>query len=317
MARELALRGCEVVLFEDSSQRPASSVAAGLLQIAGGRISRKHLELRQACWNHYPGFLQSLGLKFRRLPLVRLARGLPGAGAFASTLLGLGIEAKAYPPEELRREYLGSAHGELAGGAVMEVGAVEPRLLLSALRATLSGLGVTFQQRRIVSLGEGKALDENGHRWVGETVILACGAGLPKLWCPDWNFRLEPGEGAEFEGQHTIECAVEAPWLGQLFVPRAGGWRGHGDVAALVGLRGEELWRASAVRAFTPDGLPVVGEVSQGVHVLGGLGRNGLLTAPLFARGLVESLLQEETPPWLRVFAPERSGIGVRRGWSR
>lgn len=318
MARELALRGYKVILFEDSSSRPAaSSIAAGLLQVAGGRISRKHLRLRQASWSYYSGFLHSLGLEARRLPLVRLARSLPAADAFASTLLGFGIKAKAYSSEELRREYLGSGRYEIAGGAVMEVGAIEPDLLLSALRATLSCLSVTFQERKIVSLGEGKALDQRGHIWMGRAVILACGSGLPELWRPGWNFRLEPGEGAEFAGRHDLDCAVEAPWLARLFVPRRSGWRGHGDISELLELSGKELWRESATRAFTPDGLPVVGEVRPGVHVLGGLGRNGLLTAPFLARALVDSLVEAETPPWLRTFGPERPEIEVKRTWSR
>jgi glycine/D-amino acid oxidase-like deaminating enzyme len=67
-----------------------------------------------------------------------------------------------------------------------------------------------------------------------------------------------------------------------------------------------------------PDGLPLAGRLSStGAYILGGLGRNGLLTAPLLARGLAQQVATGQAPDWLLPFAPERDGIGRLRPWSK
>ncbi len=318
VARELRRLGNDVWLFEDPAHLPATSVAVGLLQVAGGRISTHHLKLRQACWNAYPSFLQSLGLKMRLSRHHRLAQSLASASGFASTLRGLGLEVEAASSETLRKSGLPLSGQAGEGAAVMEVGLIEPGKLLKALRSELNDLGVAWHRQRVERVEGTSLVDSCGKVWSGDAVVLACGAGLGRFWSPGWSLRLEFGEVSEFRGEHCLgDISVEAPWLEQLWVPKPNGWRSLGDAGSLLGLQGEELWRESGIRAFTPDGLPVVGEVCEGVYVLGALGRNGLLTAPLLAQTLAELICTGLRPGWLDSFVPSRPHVGSRRSWSR
>lgn len=52
----------------------------------------------------------------------------------------------------------------------------------------------------------------------------------------------------------------------------------------------------TAVRATTPDRLPVAGELEPGLHVLGGLGSRGFCVAPLLAEHVVAQALQAPSP---------------------
>lgn len=73
----------------------------------------------------------------------------------------------------------------------------------------------------------------------------------------------------------------------------------------------------AAVRATTPDRLPLVGAVAQpGLSVLTGLGSRGLVTAPLMAELLVSGLMEEPLPVETDVAAalrPGRFGERLRR----
>lgn len=291
-------------------------MAAGLLQLVGGRISRRHLELRRACWQYYPSFLESLGLPFSTLLLLRLARKLESARGFASTLRGLGVESRVCARQELEEEFAIRLDDAVASAALMEVGAVRPGALLSRLKEDLEQAGARFYYRRVMAVGEGYLYDQTGQRWSGRAAVLACGAGLSELWRPGWSLRLEPGEGAEYRATHRPECAVEAPWLGQLFVPQEGGWRSHGELSVMA-LSGRRRWRAEAVRAFAPDGLPMAGQMGPRTYLLGGLGRNGLLTAPYLAKELARSLASGQLSLALEPFDPLRPRIGDKRDWSR
>lgn len=316
LARELTALGYQVVLFEDPNQSAASGVAAGLLQLAGGRISRRHLDLRRACWEDYPSFLEGLGLSFSTRLLLRLAQKMESAGGFASTLRGLGLESRVWGRQELDKKFTIRLDRTVAGAALMEVATVHPGALLSRLKGELELAGARFCSRAVVTVGEGYLNDQTGQRWSGRAVILACGAGLCELWRPGWSLRLEPGEGAEYRAENRPGCAVEAPWLGQLFVPHEGGWRSHGELSVMA-LPGRQQWRAAAVRAFAPDGLPMAGQVGPRTYLLGGLGRNGLLTAPYLAKELARSLTSGQLSLALEPFDPLRPGIGAKRAWSR
>ena len=316
MTRELLLCGSRVTLLEDPSQRAATAVAAGLLQLAGGRISSAHLQLRRACWDAYPAFLESLGLELSPGRHVRLAKSFSSAEGFASTLRGLDIDVHTLSATEFQEQGL-TLHGLSYRGAVMmEAGRVEPDVLMEVLERELERLGCERAECRVVRLERHGVVDAQERLWRGDAVVLACGAGMPELWSPEWSFRLEPGEVCVFEGEATCGLSVEAPWSGQLLVPNGSGWRSVAGAESLLGFSGRVLWRAAAVRAFAPDGLPIAGQVREGVYVLGGLGRNGLLTAPLLAQALVKNLNHEPTPDWFKNFAPDRSRIGERRVWS-
>jgi tRNA 5-methylaminomethyl-2-thiouridine biosynthesis bifunctional protein len=65
----------------------------------------------------------------------------------------------------------------------------------------------------------------------------------------------------------------------------------------------------AAVRATTPDRLPVAGRVEEGLYVLGGLGSRGFCLAPLLAEHVTAQVLQRPSPLGAGLaqrFAPSR-----------
>lgn len=67
------------------------------------------------------------------------------------------------------------------------------------------------------------------------------------------------------------------------------------ELAARVEASGPTRSR-TAVRATTPDRLPVAGELAPGLYVLGGLGSRGFCAAPLLAEHIVAQALRTPSP---------------------
>lgn len=61
-------------------------------------------------------------------------------------------------------------------------------------------------------------------------------------------------------------------------------------------VQGRARGRRAAVRATTPDRLPVVGRLAEGLYVLGGLGSRGFCIAPLMAEHLAAMILGRPSP---------------------
>lgn len=61
-------------------------------------------------------------------------------------------------------------------------------------------------------------------------------------------------------------------------------------------VQGRARGRRAAVRATTPDRLPVVGRLADGLYVLGGLGSRGFCIAPLMAEHLAAMILGRPSP---------------------
>ncbi|MDB5453908.1 MAG: FAD-dependent cmnm(5)s(2)U34 oxidoreductase, partial [Caulobacteraceae bacterium] len=57
-----------------------------------------------------------------------------------------------------------------------------------------------------------------------------------------------------------------------------------------------DLQGRAAIRAVTPDRLPLAGSLGDGLHILGGLGSRGFTTAPLLAEHLVAEMLSLPSP---------------------
>lgn len=320
LARELALRGWRVTVLRDPQSRPASSVAAGLLQVAGGRISRTHLALRQACLAYYSEFLQSLPgcLTLTGRGHLRLAGDDASRASFAATLRGLGVPAQILAAEQCP---------ELTGcqGAVwLDDRRLDPARLLTALEQSLQSLGARMEEAAVSRVEPGHLVDSRGVRREASCVALACGAGLARLYRPGWSFQEEEGWGAAYRGSLALGSSLEA--AGQTLVPvsshewRVGGdapWQDDPPIRRWVGWEGAEIWRARGVRLKAPDGLPLAGRAGQGLYLLGGLGRNGLLTAPLLAKALAETIAGGPAPSWLPALSPLRARVAERRAWSR
>jgi tRNA 5-methylaminomethyl-2-thiouridine biosynthesis bifunctional protein len=169
-----------------------------------------------------------------------------------------------------------------------------------------------------------------------EVVCLATGADLAALW-PD--APIEP-----VRGQLSWAAGVTAPAVawGAYVAPTPGGMmfgathdrgdrgadRRAGDdarnLAALAArlprlaaqLEPSRLESRAAVRATTPDRLPLAGEVAPGLFVLGGFGARGFALAPLLAEHLAAAALGAPSPlprALAGVVAPGRFAERARR----
>ncbi len=313
-----------VTLLSDPNQPTASRAAGGLLQVAGSRLSASHLKLRQACWAYYPDFLDALPgpVLLRRDGHLRLGGSVTARQGYLSTLKGLGVRGEVWSQDRLDRDTGGAVTAE--GAVWLADAALDPEHLLDVLDTALQTGNVRRVSAQVTRVEAHRVGDREGQVWSADLVVLACGAGLSNL-SPDqdWGYREEPGWGAVFAGRLPFGCSLEG--AGQTLVPTDTGWRLAGSqdwsdpppLRSLVAWEGEETARRSGSRCTAPDGLPVAGRRADGVYLLGGLGRNGLLTAPLLARGLAATMLGAEPADWLLPFAPGRPGIGEHKKWAR
>ena len=311
LARELALLGHNVTLLDDNTNTSASRTAAGLLQVAGGRLSRGHLRLRQDCRDYYAGFLSTLpgAPELRHQPHLKIASNSAYRASFASTLRGLGVAATELPERQ---------------AVALPDASIDPEILLEALSNHCRELGVARASGRLVVWTSGVGIDATGKAWNSDLTVLCCGAGLPALHRPEWSYRLEEGWGASYQGDLRLDVSLEAE--GQIVVShsrsrwKVGGseaWGEEPPIRLHVPWTGHEVDRLHAVRCKAPDGMPVVGQLNERLYVLGGLGRNGLLTAPLLAQALAARIAGTVAPEWLALLSPGRKRIGEKRLWSK
>jgi len=67
--------------------------------------------------------------------------------------------------------------------------------------------------------------------------------------------------------------------------------------------------RRVAVRATTPDRLPVCGMLDEGLYILGGMGSRGFCASPLLAEHLAATVCKTPSPlpaGWVARLSPER-----------
>jgi tRNA 5-methylaminomethyl-2-thiouridine biosynthesis bifunctional protein len=172
-----------------------------------------------------------------------------------------------------------------------------------------------------------------------EIVCLAAGAGLAALW-PAAPIEAVRGQLSWAEG---VAAAPAAAW-GAYAAPMRGGLmfgatHDRGDAVAdprpaddarnlaalaerlpqlAARLEGVRLAARAAIRATTPDRLPIAGEIAPGLFVLGGFGARGFALAPLLAEHLAAAALGAPSPlpaPLARVVLPGRfAERAARRG---
>ncbi len=185
-----------------------------------------------------------------------------------------------------------------AGGLLFEDGlVVEPALVLQAWAPIVD-------PRPVVSAGGGVLTFAGGEEAGFDAIVLACGYGAGAL-CPTLGLTPVRGQASLAEdidsGVATAFGAYAIPTrTGVLF----GATHDRGDTltdvrpadhqrnltAVAVGrphlaaaLQSLPLAGRAALRATTPDRLPIAGEVAPGLFVLTGLGSRGFTTAPLLA----------------------------------
>jgi thiazole synthase len=152
-ARELAMTGRSVVVFDPAPERAASNVAAGMLSPWAEPVDDPEvLQMRERALSLYPDWVGSLegetGFRpdFARSGTVYLGempephREVPGAHALS--------------PAELREATPGLVAERAAEGgvAIDGEGYVDPRTLMEALRASCLRLGVRFRREAVLDL---------------------------------------------------------------------------------------------------------------------------------------------------------------------
>lgn len=205
---------------------------------------------------------------------------------------------------------------------------VEPAAILQAWR----GHALAAEAGRLEPAGDAwRILDPDG-RTIGEAdaVVVASGWGAKAL-CPDLPLSPVRGQATVASG---LSLAVPVAWGGYA-APAPGGLlfgATHDRAEASTDARAEddrrnlESLRAvlphlaarleaarrqgrAAVRAVTPDRLPLGGEVAPGLFVLTGLGSRGFCLAPLLAEHLAALVTGAPTPvpaPFADLVAPSR-----------
>jgi glycine oxidase len=231
---------------------------------------------------------------------------------------------------------------ELAGALWFEADAtLEPRALLSALRIAAEKRGAEFRSgsfvKRIAEQG-GRAVGvelDDGSLVSGSHVVLAAGSWTSLLTNSEATApmpRVVPARG------QIVELKTSAPVLESVvfgpdcyLVPRADGRLLIGSTLEFVGFRREVTAGAvakllaaairlvpaladaelsaswSSFRPYTSDELPLLGpSTTEGLILMSGHYRNGILLAPISAQIVASCVLGEKPPLDLAPFSPNR-----------
>lgn len=232
---------------------------------------------------------------------------------------------------------------ELSGALWFEADAtLEPRALLSALRISAEKRGAEFRSGSFVKrIAEhsGRAVGvelDDGSLVPGSHVVLAAGSWTSLLANSEHESkmpRVVPARG------QIVELKTSAPLLDAVvfgpdcyLVPRADGRLLIGSTLEFVGFRREVTAGAvakllaaairlvpaladaelsaswSSFRPYTSDELPLLGpSATEGLILMSGHYRNGILLAPISAQIVAGCVLGEKPPLALAPFAPNRA----------
>lgn len=337
VALRLQDEGAEVTLADPAPLGGnASGVAAGMLapafEAALDPISVGHFALLKAARDLWPELVA-------RLPGYAVALDFSGAmwvgdepsnAATLARLSALGAQAERLGASEAERLSPGLSAPE---GAIYtpEDWALEPRQMLSAMRAAFEAAGGVVQPTAVRQWQSAEAILADGEIVRADVLILATGhAAHGMAEAPPELNALSPikGQVAQFRaGPPATGPVVRGE--GVYLVPRSPGpvagatmQAGANDLeveataidrlkAAAAKLFPElastPTHGAAGVRAATPDGLPLVGPSRiAGLRLAVGVRRNGWLLAPLIAEIVAEQLAGGTGGRWARLFGPGR-----------
>jgi glycine oxidase len=261
----------------------------------------------------------------------------------ATYLAKLDRDVERLTGRELRR--LEPAIGPDVRGGLSVPGdlAVDNRALLAALRSAVERSGVRIVRSRAERVAAGWVELDGGERLDADAVLIAAGAhsralhaGLTGLVRPVKGeiLRLRHRPGALPPPRRTVRAVVDGRPV--YAVPRDGGGLVIGatqyetgfDTEPTVGgvrdlLRSAErvlpgvteyalVEVAAGLRPGTPDNLPLIGALPDGVLVATGHGRNGMLLAPITAATVLARLVGAPVPSASAVADPARlTGTGL------
>lgn len=212
---------------------------------------------------------------------------------------------------------------------------VDPGRFVHALGRAVEERGATIHTNDVLdvanSAGGVKVSTAGGDVLTADAAVVATGAWLSRLLGRQLRVPVAAGRG------YSFTVPVDRPLVGPIYLPDArvactpyqGALRVSGTmefrdphdgvvterVGAIVasasplleGVRWAErndVWVGP--RPVTPDGRPLIGEVSRGVYVAGGHGMWGLAHGPVTGRLLAEHITTGKQPEALREFNPLR-----------
>jgi glycine oxidase len=340
LALELAERGLDVVVLERSIPgAEASSAAGGILGAqaeAPGPGAFLELALAsRALWRELAPRLGEVG--YRDSGLLKVAfdeADLVWLEGIASWNEGLGLRCQRLDAHEVAELQPGLSSQVQAGLYFPEDGVVDAQLLPSALAGLARRAGA-----RIVNGGEVRGLVREGRRVIGletskggvlaDRVVICAGAWTAQV-LPRASVEPVRGQILVLRGQPGQLGPVTFSHRGYM-VPRSDGRILVGSTMERVGFREEVtlggMHRVSGIamqlmpglsdarivdywagfRPGTPDDLPLIGPSGrEGVEVMSGHFRNGILLTPISARLMAQRLCGERTDLSLAPFDPRR-----------
>ncbi|WP_374576221.1 NAD(P)/FAD-dependent oxidoreductase [Phenylobacterium sp.] len=322
-AVRLARAGAEVVVFDAAAPTAnASGVAAGMLapvfESALDEAARPHFALLAAARELWPAFAQETGIELDR-------RGALAVGD-ADRLEALAAKVAVFDTAAARLDMDQAAalapglSGAYAGGLfTAEDWRIDAAAAIAALRRAAEAQGVVFRPEPLRDLGD------------ADRLVIATGAAQDLSHLAPALALLAPIKGhilrlpgAAYQGVVVRgPAAYAAPAGGGLAVgatmeagaadcaidpARAAALQAAGE-AMFPALAGADVRPLAAVRAATPDGLPLVGPTDDRRVLLAvGARRNGWLLAPMVSR-IIAAYVQDADPgARAEVLRPARFG---------
>lgn len=344
LARELALRGREVVVLERSVPGAEASSAAG--GILGPHLEASHgpefLSLGRYSLDLYPEWVAQIEEESRQevgftrcggLQLCFEADRLSGLRDQAEQMGSAGLPAHWLTAEACRA--LEPNLGDVLGGIHFPHEAqVSPRRLMAALTVAARKAGATFVSDTVLAIEEHRLTVRcaSGPRHATQ-VVLAAGAWTTTLpgtgLSPD---AVNPARGQMLALQCDLPPASSILFSERGYaIPRGDGSVLIGSTLEFVGFKkavtvagvrsiletGAQLlpcleearlsdsW--SGLRPWTPDHLPLLGAAPRdGLWISAGHYRNGILLAPASAQLLADSMTGEVPAVPMSPFSPAR-----------
>jgi D-amino-acid dehydrogenase len=212
---------------------------------------------------------------------------------------------------------------------------LDPGRFVQALGRSVVERGATLLPEEVTDVaggGDGVTLStRSGSALTADVAVIATGAWLSRLVSRWVRVPVQAGRGYSFTVpvERPVPCPVHLPDARVACTPLNGKLRVTGtmelrdpDAPASPGTidaitdsarpyfdgvgweQRTEEWVGS--RPLTPDGRPLVGQVSQGVFVAGGHGMWGMTHGPVTGRLLAEQITTGKQPAALREFDPTR-----------
>ena len=339
IARELALAGTRVEVVDDRQEGAASPNAAGMIapiaeSIADQTFARISIRSRDFWRDLAPALEHESGMSIdyddsgSLLPVLD-PEGRKVLDGIKSRALKLGEEAR-----DLDRTELPELVPDLRPGieeALLLPGEhrVDNRLATSAAAAALRHRNVVLHRATIERVAEAPGqvvVTGDGFERAAGAVVVCGGAwtprvqGLPALPIVpvkgqmiafdgiDWPFtgaiRTPAFYAVRRAGRRLlIGASVEHTGFDLSLSAEVGADLAAGAAAVLPALRDREpVEHWAGLRPGTPDPWPIVGRLSERLHVATGHFRNGILLAPLTARMIAPLVLdQQPDDPWLTI----------------